>query len=166
MYCPKCAAQNETEMKFCRACGQDLSLVSQALNRQGAVGLVYRISKGLEHLKELQREPRIIRGTLLTISGLIVSALNFDVLFLHHFITWFTALNTLIGVNLLGLGLSEFVKYRRSLVLKEPGHQKPPSVAAQSYGSILNLQSVSESDTQLLATKPRQTKIDARSDAA
>ena len=160
MYCPTCAAQNETEVKFCRACGQDLSLVSQALNKRGAVGLVDRISKGLEHLTELLRAPRVIRGTLLTTSGLIVSALNFDVLFLHHFITWFTALNTLIGFNLLGLGLSEFVKYRRSLLLKEPGHQKPPSVAAPSYGSIFHLQSVSESDTQLLETKQRQTKPD------
>ena len=87
MYCPTCAAQNETEVKFCRACGQDLSLVSQALNKRGAVGLVDRISKGLEHLTELLRAPRVIRGTLLTTSGLIVSALNFDVLFLHHFIT-------------------------------------------------------------------------------
>jgi len=147
-------------MEFCRGCGQDLSLVSQALNKRGAVGLVDRIGKGLEHLKELQREPRVIRGTLLTISGLIVSALNFDVLFLHHFITWFTALNALIGFNLLGIGLSEFVKYRRNLVLKERGHQKPPSIAAPSNGSILDLQSVSESDTQLLETKQRQTKPD------
>jgi hypothetical protein len=146
-------------MRFCRACGQDLTLVSQALNRRGAVGLVYGISKGLEHLKELQQEPRVIRGTLLTIGGLIVSALNFDVLFVHHFITWFTALNTLIGVNLLGLGLSEFVRYRRSLGLKEPGHQKPPAVAAPVYGSILDLQSVSESDTQLLERKQLQTKM-------
>ena len=166
MYCPTCAAQNEIEVKFCRACGRDLSLVSQALNKRGAVGLVDRISKGLEHLKELQREPHVIRGTLLTIIGLIVSALNFDVLFLHHFITWFTALNTVIDFNLLGLGLSDFVKYRRSLVLKGPGHQKPSSVAAPSYGSILGLQSVSESNTQPLETKQRQTKIDARSDAA
>ena len=160
MYCPTCAAQNETEVKFCRACGQDLSLVSQALNKRGAVGLVDRISKGLEHLTELLRAPRVIRGTLLTTSGLIVSALNVDVLFLHHFITWFTALNTLIGFNLLGLGLSEFVKYRRSLVLKESGHQKPPAVAAPAYGSIVDLQSVSESNTQLLETKQRQTKRD------
>src|SRR5438132_11236965 len=106
MYCPTCAAQNEREMEVCRGCGQDLSLVSQALNKRGAVGLVDRIGKGLEHLKELQREPRVIRGTLLTISGLIVSALNFDVLFLHHFITWFTAVNAFIGFNLLSIGFS------------------------------------------------------------
>ena len=160
MYCPTCAAQNETEVKFCRACGQDLSLVSQALHKRGVVGLVDRISKGIEHLQELQREPRVIRGTLLTISGLIVSGLNFDVLFIHHFITWFTALNALIGFNLLGIGLSEFVKYRRSLVLKEPARRKPPSVAAPPNGSILDLQSFSEFNTQLRETKQRQTKPD------
>jgi hypothetical protein len=31
MYCPKCAAQIEDTQKFCRACGANVSLVSQAL---------------------------------------------------------------------------------------------------------------------------------------
>ena len=31
MYCPKCGAQNIDEAKFCRTCGTDLRLVSQAL---------------------------------------------------------------------------------------------------------------------------------------
>jgi len=31
MYCPKCGTQNIDEAKFCRACGTDLRLVSQAL---------------------------------------------------------------------------------------------------------------------------------------
>src|SRR5438552_9653293 len=140
MYCPTCAAQNETEVKFCRACGQDLSLVSQALNKRGAVGLVDRISKGREHLTELLRAPRVIRGTLLTTSGLIVSALNFDVLFLHHFITWFTALNTLIGFYLLGLGLSEFVNYWRSMVIEETGLLNSLSDSVLNFRFLLIIQ--------------------------
>lgn len=31
-YCPKCAAQNAEDAKFCRSCGANISLVSQALS--------------------------------------------------------------------------------------------------------------------------------------
>lgn len=31
MYCPKCAAMNAEDSKFCRLCGTDLGLVSQAM---------------------------------------------------------------------------------------------------------------------------------------
>ncbi len=31
MFCPKCAAQNADDAKFCRACGADISLVPQAI---------------------------------------------------------------------------------------------------------------------------------------
>jgi len=34
MYCPKCAAQNAEDIKFCRVCGANLSLVTQALSGQ------------------------------------------------------------------------------------------------------------------------------------
>ena len=32
MYCPRCAAQNIDDAKFCRSCGADISLVPQALS--------------------------------------------------------------------------------------------------------------------------------------
>lgn len=31
MFCPRCAAENQTDAKFCRACGADIHLVPQAL---------------------------------------------------------------------------------------------------------------------------------------
>lgn len=33
MYCPRCGAQNADATKFCRACGDDLSIVAQAMTR-------------------------------------------------------------------------------------------------------------------------------------
>lgn len=32
MFCPKCAAQNTEEARFCRSCGTDISLVPQAMS--------------------------------------------------------------------------------------------------------------------------------------
>lgn len=37
MFCPRCAAQNTEEAKFCRSCGADISLVPQALTGALAV---------------------------------------------------------------------------------------------------------------------------------
>lgn len=42
MFCPKCAAQNAEDAKFCRACGADISLVTQAVSGQ----LAERLDEG------------------------------------------------------------------------------------------------------------------------
>src|SRR2546421_9023105 len=34
MFCPRCAAQNADDAKYCRACGTDISLVPQAVTGQ------------------------------------------------------------------------------------------------------------------------------------
>jgi hypothetical protein len=42
MFCPKCAAQNADDAKYCRGCGADISLVPQAVTGQ----LAERLSEG------------------------------------------------------------------------------------------------------------------------
>src|ERR1700759_1912338 len=39
MFCPRCAAQNADDARFCRACGTDISLVPQAVTGQLAARL-------------------------------------------------------------------------------------------------------------------------------
>ena len=51
MFCPRCAAQNVDDAKFCRACGADISLVPQALTGQLAEGLAAGQAGAEEHRK-------------------------------------------------------------------------------------------------------------------
>lgn len=51
MFCPRCAAQNTEEAKFCRSCGTDISLVPQAMS--GA--LAERLAAGEENLQSRGR---------------------------------------------------------------------------------------------------------------
>lgn len=56
MFCPRCAAQNTEEAKFCRSCGTDISLVPQAVS--GA--LAERLAAGEDdsHSRALNRHER------------------------------------------------------------------------------------------------------------
>ena len=47
MFCPKCAAQNADDAKYCRACGADISLVPQAITGHLAERLAAEDEKGV-----------------------------------------------------------------------------------------------------------------------
>lgn len=161
MYCPYCAAQNETGMKFCRACGQDLSLVSQALQKSGPMMLLGQLSKELKENKELRRKPSIVRGALWTSIGLLNSIVWFRLFFKYpSSLNWPSVLGISIALFFLGLGVREFVKYKRGLVLEEPDNREHPAVDEPQFGSVLGLQSITESTTQHLDVKNRETKRD------
>ena len=51
MFCPRCAAQNTEEAKFCRSCGADISLVPQAVS--GA--LAERLAAGEDNVRSRAR---------------------------------------------------------------------------------------------------------------
>lgn len=54
MYCPKCAAQNLEDAKFCRACGVDISLVPQAV----AGELAQKLAANEEHSRPSRHSRR------------------------------------------------------------------------------------------------------------
>ena len=62
MYCPKCGAQAADETKYCRACGQSLTLISQAMVKS------FPVDK-----EDQQRLEKDIRNISLGIGFLIVS---------------------------------------------------------------------------------------------
>lgn len=48
MYCPHCGAQNAQEAKFCRGCGEDLRLVSQAVTRSLPLVIAHRVDEAID----------------------------------------------------------------------------------------------------------------------
>ena len=48
MYCPHCGAQNPNETKFCRGCGEDLRLVSQALTKSLPLVIAHRVDDAID----------------------------------------------------------------------------------------------------------------------
>jgi hypothetical protein len=81
MYCPKCAAQNLDNARFCRTCGADISFVSQALAGNTPQSSVARYDSSGPPLaaadRARQKPPSLykgIRSTFLGVGFLLVSA--------------------------------------------------------------------------------------------
>src|SRR5262245_64993159 len=68
MYSPNCAAQIEETQKYCRSCGTDVSLVSQALKGQlpsrGAAGIHLGHSERLRERRREDKKPPSIEGAI------------------------------------------------------------------------------------------------------
>lgn len=77
MYCPKCGTQNNDGTKFCRACGENLKVISQAMTRRLPGIIANKLDAYLAHKNERIRRDSIVSGLsggfflLIGIRGLI-----------------------------------------------------------------------------------------------
>src|SRR5215212_944674 len=72
MYCPHCGAQNAQSTKFCRGCGEDLRLVSQAVTKSLPLVIAQKVDEaidrgrgGWQSYQLFRREHRKAYGQLL-----------------------------------------------------------------------------------------------------
>jgi len=62
MFCPKCGSQNQDNLSFCRECGEDLKIVSQAMKKNSPVALVSKLDAVIERKNERFRRNAIFLG--------------------------------------------------------------------------------------------------------
>ena len=48
MFCPHCGVENLKETKFCRGCGEDLRLVSQAVTKSLPLVIAHRVDEAID----------------------------------------------------------------------------------------------------------------------
>ena len=108
MYCPKCAAQNGDDARFCRVCGSNLSLIPQALTGQlPAPQVVEYDSRGR------RRAPSFERGisTIFMGIGFAIVALTL-VMFTRN---WWGVFMLIPAFSMLGSGVSMVLAHKNQL---------------------------------------------------
>src|SRR5262245_48999498 len=117
MYCPNCAAQIEETQKYCRSCGTDVGLVSQALKGQlpgrGAVGVHLRHGGRLRERRHEDKKPPSIEGAVrsfFTGLGFVFVSLAAREFAPAGEIWWFWLL--IPAFSCMGAGIGQFLKLR------------------------------------------------------
>jgi hypothetical protein len=112
MYCPKCAEPNVEGAKFCRACGEDLSVIAQAMARRFPASVLGKMDAYLERKNERLRRDSIVGA---------VGGTGFLFISLYHLLVQREGLSLNVGFTFLMAlfmyfwGAWDYLVYRRSL---------------------------------------------------
>ena len=179
MYCPNCAAPIDG-VKFCRSCGSNVSLVSQAMSGElpqsdDAEGRRRQRHHPWNwgHHHHLKKEPSIERATSCFFSGIgFLLAAMFVVLLSPPGSRWgWVFLFPAFGM--IGAGVGQYLQLkeqqRRQKSLDQPearpvAHQPPgesPTLSAPTTSELVKPSSVTEHTTRHLeSSRPREEKND------
>jgi hypothetical protein len=120
MYCPKCGAQNIEDAQYCRGCGENISLVSQAMTGQlpekrtvgyDAAGKPYdEIGRRIRREKEPPRLDKAIKSGFMGLAFLIIAIiLAFTGDRRHDFWYWLL----IPAFTMIGGGVAEYVRVKQ-----------------------------------------------------
>ena len=159
MYCPKCGIQNNDDTKFCRGCGENLKVISQAMSRRLSVILASKMDAYLERKNSRIRRDSIynaLSGSIFLICGLY--------LVIEGKTSWARSLFFVAtGCIALLWSLWDHMVYKRSLSLDVRVVRGPPTAAELAQIDAAQIgeppASITESTTRHLdATIERQDK--------
>ncbi len=112
MYCPKCGENNLDNSKFCRVCGEDLSVIAQVMARRFPASLLAKMDAYLERKNERLRRDSIV--------GVVLGSI-FLFLCLYHVIIEREGLSLNVGLTFVSAFFCylwaawDFLVYKRSL---------------------------------------------------
>jgi len=175
MFCPKCATQNLEGASYCRSCGANISLVSQALSGQLPQAPSAEGDFGQRLRKKYGRDvtlDRAFKSAFMGVAFLLISlALSFSPSGQHW---WFWML--IPAFSLMGRGIAQYIRVReqerRALGganLGQPMIGATPRVEvfpARATGELMATPpSVTEGTTRHLGAESPTKHFDASSDA-
>lgn len=171
MFCPRCAAQNVDDAKYCRACGADISLVPQAVSGE----LAGRLTEGEGGRKrQRQKEHLGVEGAVRQFfMGVAFVLVSLSVLFFmpggQHW--WFWML--IPAFIFIGGGVGAYLRHqeeRKRLAppafapAQQPLMQTPPRATElpprRDTGQVVSPPSVTEGTTRHLGVPAERTPKD------
>jgi hypothetical protein len=123
MFCPHCGTENNlADARFCRSCGEDLKVVSQAMG--GALSLPRYVAGRLDQFFLSQRKRDALEGSLSMVTGFLLFVFSLSNIITGEFgsrIMW--GLFLFLSSMLVGVGLRDIWIFKRGLsaITKEPG---------------------------------------------
>jgi len=108
IYCPRCAAQNIEDAKFCRSCGTDISLISQALT-----GYLPPPPPAIKDKKTSGKKTASIEEAMSTLFvgvAFLLIVLGGAIFFTGGFMIWIWML--IPGFGCVGSGIGKYLQFR------------------------------------------------------
>jgi hypothetical protein len=112
MYCPRCAAQNLDDAKFCRACGADIRLVPQAL--QGTLPAALAQTDEAATSGKKKRRPATVDEALKSLfTGLALFLIFLMGIFVFRGAFWVTLWFIIPALSNVGEGIGQLIRARQ-----------------------------------------------------